>query len=92
MKINPPGGGGGGGAPGVPNNGGGGAGAGGGGAFPDEIVLDGIAGGEGGRGCAIMAPMLCKFDIFASSGIEDPTCFTMSSSRIRLTASIFNWK
>ena len=83
-------GGGGGGAPGAPNNGGGGAGTGGGGIFA-VIELD-WTGDEGGNGWTMRAPMLCKLEIFASSGIEDPTCFMMSSSLMRLTDSTFNCK
>ena len=82
-------GGGGGGAPGAPNNGGGGAGTGGGGMLADVIEVD-DDGGEGGSGWTMRAPILCKLEIFASSGIEEPTCLTMSSSRMRLTDSIFN--
>lgn len=80
-------GGGGGGAPGAPNNGGGGAGTGGGGKLAGGIMEDGS---DGGNGWTICAPMLCRLDIFASSGIDDPTCFTMSSSRIRFTDSKFS--
>ena len=84
-------GGGGGGAPGAPNNGGGGAGTGGGGILVDVIALD-DGGGEDGSGGAMRAPILCKLEIFASSGIDEPTCFTISSNRMRLTDSVFNCK
>ena len=90
QKFHIPIGGGGGGAPGAPNNGGGGAGTGGGGILVDVIALDG--GGDDGSGGAMRAPILCKLEIFASSGIEEPTCFTMSSNRMRLTDSVFNCK
>ncbi len=40
----------------------------------------------------MMAPMLCKFEIFASSGIEEPTCLTTSSNFKRLNDSTLSYK